>query len=78
MQQVIMQKPIVHFKLSEGCYIPRDYSYALVYPIDHPDSTNVSNRKQIITSKVLSVTYENHQVIKFETKNTIYIIDRTK
>jgi hypothetical protein len=73
-----MQKPIVHFKISEGCFIPKDNSYALVSPVNHPDSTNVSNTKQVITSKVLSVIQENNQVVEFETENTVYIIDRTK
>jgi hypothetical protein len=71
-----MTKRIVRFKASGGCYLhPRMY-FAVVFPVDHPDSTNVSNTKDVRTSKVLKVKYEKENVVEFETENTLYVVDK--
>jgi hypothetical protein len=42
---------------------------ALVCPIDHPDQENVTNTKEVITSRVIRIMTNG----EFETLNTIYI-----
>jgi hypothetical protein len=42
---------------------------ALVWPIDHPDQENVTNTKEVITSRVVRAMTDG----EFETLNTIYI-----
>jgi hypothetical protein len=71
-----MTKRKVHFKASGGCYIHPQMHFAIVFPVDHPDSTNVSNTKDVRTSKVLKVQYEQETVVEFETENTLYVIDK--
>jgi hypothetical protein len=50
--------------------------FAVVFPVDHPDSTHVSNTKDVRTSKVLKVQYEQETVVEFETENTLYVVDK--
>jgi hypothetical protein len=45
-------------------------SPAYVFPIDHPDAVNVSNKKMVLTTPVLA--YNEHTGI-FITMNTIYV-----
>ena len=71
-------KKVVQFKASQVCYIHPSNSFALVFPIDHPDSDNVSNKKEVITSKVVSVVKDGNVVVEFETLNTKYVINKEK
>lgn len=41
---------------------------AIVHPLNHPDTANVSNSKAVITSKVVRVEPWG----QFETENTVY------
>jgi hypothetical protein len=69
-------KKVVKFKASQVCYIHPTNSFAMVFPIDHPDGENVSNKKEVITSKVVSVTKDGDTVVEFETLNTKYVINK--
>ena len=71
-----MNKRTVRFKASGGCYLHPQMHFAIVFPVDHPDSTHVSNTKDVKTSKVLKVKYEQENVVEFETENTLYVIDK--
>lgn len=59
-------KKIVHYRELEHCVVGQN---ALVFPIDHPDSERISNKKLVMTSVVQSV---NPETGEFETLNTIY------
>lgn len=71
-------KKVVQFKASQVCYIHPSKSFALVFPIDHPDSDNVSNKKEVRTSQVISVVKDGNVVVEFETLNTKYVINKEK
>jgi len=60
---------IVHYK-PDPDQIIRVGRGTIVYPIDHPDTDNVSNTKPVITSRVLSV---NLLTGEFTTENSRYI-----
>ena len=63
-----ISKKIVHYDLEQGAIV---FEYgAILNPVDHPDSANVSNTKEVFTSKVLSYDPESGRI---ETENTIYI-----
>lgn len=66
----ILKKKIVHYAPNKYDFIVKGSS-ALVYPVDHPDSTYVSNRTQVRTSTVVKI-HENG----FETENTRYKVFR--
>lgn len=63
---IYITKPIVRYR-SAGFPVIIGIS-AWVYPLDHPDTTNVSNTKLVKTSTVINVTDSG-----FETLNTKYI-----
>lgn len=71
-------KKVVQFKASQVCYIHPSNSFAMVFPIDHPDSDNVSNKKEVMTSQVISVVKDGNVVVEFETLNTKYVINKEK
>jgi hypothetical protein len=73
-----MTKRIVHFKASSGCYLHPHMHFAIVFPVDHPDSTHVSNTKDVRTSKVLKLQYEQETIVEFETESTLYVIDKER
>lgn len=50
----------------------------MVFPVDHPDSDNVSNKKEVRTSQVISVVKDGDVVVEFETLNTKYVINKEK
>lgn len=63
-----MSKKVVHYDADRGVMEgPSDGM--ILYPIDHPDSERVSNRKGVLTSPVLSFNEESGVI---ETANTIY------
>ena len=65
-----MNKPIVHYKSPA---IKNGIDRALLYPVDHPnhlDGHNISNNKQVLTSKIISWDEITGRI---ETQNTIYI-----
>lgn len=62
-------KPTVHYYK----HLPNQINLgqrAIVYPIDHPDSENVSNKTWVLTSKVI---WHDSESGDFETLNTKYI-----
>jgi hypothetical protein len=71
-------KKVVQFKASKGCFIHHTGAFAIVYPIDHPDSENVSNKKEVRTSQVLNpvIFDDDGTVVEFETLNTKYVINK--
>lgn len=71
-------KKVVQFKASQVCYIHPSNSFAMVFPVDHPDSDNVSNKKEVRTSQVISVVKDGDVVVEFETLNTKYVINKEK
>jgi hypothetical protein len=42
---------------------------AIIFPINHPDSANVSNEKHVVTSTVVKISPNG----VFETLNTVYV-----
>ena len=62
-KQVVRYSEIVPTHISEG-------SRVFLVPIDHPDSTNVTNGHFVTTSPVVS--YEEETGI-IETANTVYV-----
>lgn len=66
-----MNKPVVQFSRKAGVTILCDR--ALLKPIDHPDSTNVSNTTHAFTSKVIQKEVHCCRIISLETENTIYM-----
>jgi hypothetical protein len=62
----VSKKKIVHYTQNKYDLIAKGLP-AQVYPVDHPDSTRVSNRKQVLTSKVIKIHSNG-----FETENTRY------
>ena len=70
LKETKIMKKVVHYDPSGFiCYIVEG-EVAIVYPIDHPDTERVSNKKPVRTSTVVS--YDKETGI-FETLNTIYI-----
>ena len=65
-----MNKPVVQFSRKAGVTILG--TRAMLSPIDHPDSTNVSNTKQVITSEVINKEVFCCRIIALGTQNTIY------
>lgn len=59
-------KPVVYYKGGYAIFCGR----AVLHPLDHPDTVNVSNTKQVITSRVLSHDPVSGRV---ETQNSVYI-----
>ena len=62
------QKKVVQYRTDMPFYIQIGQG-ALVHPVDHPDSANVSNTKHVRTSEVIA--FHPHEG-GFETMNTIY------
>lgn len=62
------KKPRVLFHMHPENYI-RVGQRAYVFPIDHPDTTRVSNECFTFTSEVIKVFPDG----SFETKNTLYV-----
>lgn len=63
-------KPVVQFSRKAGVHVFGNT--CMLKPINHPDSSNVSNTKHVITSGVIKVTLEHGRIIAVETQNTIY------
>lgn len=61
-------KPIVHYKGAIGPIVVG--RSATVFPVDHYNTTLVSNKKHAFTSTVVSYDQETG---KFETQNTQYV-----
>lgn len=61
-------KRIVHYIADENNVIIVGQG-AIIKPIDHPDSVNVSNNKMALTSRVLSY---NKETGVFDTVNSVY------
>lgn len=62
-----MSKKIVHYNRSRYKNIVLGHS-AIVFPIDHPDTEQVSNTREVITSRVIKMFPDG----SFETLNTMY------
>jgi hypothetical protein len=60
-------KPTVLYDESIEHYIQLG-KLAVVHPLNHPDRDNVSNTKNVLTSKVIAL----HADGSFETENTLY------
>lgn len=65
-----MNKRVVQFSRKAGVIMLGNH--AMLKPIDHPDSENVSNTKHAITSEVLDKEVYCGRIIALETQNTIY------
>lgn len=67
-------KKIVHFTKAQLFTWPgTNREYADVWPIDHPDTSLVTNGKAATTSVVLSSLKDaDGNLMEFETQNTIY------
>ena len=67
-------KKIVHFTKAQLFTRPgTNYEYAVVWPIDHPDTSRVTKGKAATTSEVLSSLKDaDGNPMEFETQNTIY------
>ena len=67
-------KKIVHFtKAHLSTWPGTNREYADVWPIDHPDTSLVTNGKAATTSVVLrSLKDADGNLMEFETQNTIY------
>ena len=59
-------KPTVHYTNCLG--ILEIGQSAIITPVDHPDSANVSNKKYALTSQIVSIGEDG----EFETVNTSY------
>ena len=62
-------KRTVHYKSSEGALNPHVGNTAVVWPLDHPDTSRVSNTGPVITSTVVKINDDG----SFETLNSIYV-----
>lgn len=60
---------IVHYKANVMAYI-KVGEPAIVYPVDHPDSLNVSNKTEVITSLVQALDVATGV---FVTQNSCYV-----
>jgi len=60
-------KKIVRFDPTQTYLLKEGYC-ALIVPVDHPDSANVSNKSHVSTSMVLKIEANG----AFETINTLY------
>ena len=69
-----MMKRTVHFKPDDVAVSPRVGHSAVVFPLDHDDTENVSNTTHVHTSEVVKVNDDG----SFETLNSIYIPQETK
>ncbi len=65
-----MNKRVVQFSRKAGVIMLGNH--AMLKPIDHPDSENVSNKKHAITSEVIDKEVYCCRIIALETQNTIY------
>ena len=67
-------KKIVHFTKAQRLKWPgTNHEYADVWPIDHHDTSRVTNGKAATTSVVLrSLKDADGNLMEFETQNTIY------
>jgi hypothetical protein len=69
----IMNKKIVRFT-GNVMFIHNPDKRAALVPLDHPDTVNVSNNKEVITSPVVTVdTNDQGLPYRVETQNTIYV-----
>lgn len=50
---------------------------AMLKPLDHPDTVNVTNTQEVITSPVLDYSENDDGVYRVETMNTIYLKDES-
>lgn len=62
-------KKVVHYKGGTQV-IGNGGHFAMLHPVDHPDSERVSNTKLVMTSKVVRYDKRSGTI---ETENTIYI-----
>ena len=68
-----MNKKIVHFT-GNVMFIHNPDTRAVLVPLDHPDTVNVSNTKEVITSPVVRVDTDGEGLPwQVETRNTIYV-----
>ena len=67
-------KKIVHFTKAQLLTWPdTNHEYADVWPIDHHDTSRVTNGKVATTSVILrSLKDADGNLMEFETQNTIY------
>lgn len=69
-------KPVVKFDKRKSCYIVKlanGTSIANLFPMNHPDSTHVSNTKLVFTSAVKNFVEKDGRIVQVETENTIYV-----
>lgn len=62
-----MNKQQVHYHRNKFKHIVLGHS-AIVFPIDHPDTEQVSNAREVVTSRVIKIFPDG----SFETLNTMY------
>jgi hypothetical protein len=64
-----MSKQVVHYKGKPSFFTTGIGTRALVFPINHPDPTRVTNTRQVLTSPLIGEVKEDGS---FETENSIY------
>ena len=68
-----MSKKIVRFT-GNVMFIHNPDKRAVLVPLDHPDTVNVSNTKEVVTSPVVTVNTDGDgSPCRVETRNTIYV-----
>jgi hypothetical protein len=60
-------KKIVRFDPKQTLLLHQGYC-AIVVPVDHPDTENVTNTKHVVTTPVLEIQANG----AFETRNSLY------
>jgi hypothetical protein len=74
----VQNKPEVFFHPNKPCNIIEiaGQERAMLYPMNHPDTYNVSNHKEVLTSKVIDSMELDGNIVYVETMNTIYRIGK--
>jgi hypothetical protein len=69
-----MNKKIVQYRKATPNQKIRKGSFPIIFPVDHPDTSSVSNTGPAKTSMVIAVDELFALNGQFETQNTIYIL----
>ena len=65
-----MEKKVVHYRKGSVTWPVLLGSSTYLFPLDHPDTENVSNTRLVRTSKVIAVAQDTGRI---ETLNTVYL-----
>lgn len=71
-------KPEVFYRPDKPCNIIEiaGQEHAQLWPMNHPDSYNVSNHKEVFTSEVIDSMEIDGKIVYVETLNTIYRVGK--